>query len=193
MMSGAKLLALKSSRRYLLSSALKSGVAVIIGLTTSGSRSSAKTNDEQQPASMLHTAINVADIERTTRFYTGAFGFKASPPIKPDAQAARIYELPSPLEVKARILSLGHARLLVRQFDKPKYNGPARQLPVIYPGWGDIALRVRDLDQVLSNVRRLGGSVLEKSRTVEGTPEKPGPEVVFVLDPDGARIELVRF
>ena len=192
-MTGPKLFSLKNDRRSLLSSALKSGAAVILGLVTSSSRSPAKTETEQPLVSMLHTAINVANIERTTRFYTGAFGFSASPLITPDAQAARIYELPSPLEVKARILSLGNARLLVRQFNKPKYNGPERNLTVIYPGWGDIALRVSELEQVLSNVRRLGGHVLENSRTVEGTPEKPGPEVVFVTDPDGARIELVNF
>ena len=63
---------------------------------------------------------------------------------------------------------------------------------MIYPGWGDNAIRVNNIEQVISDVRRLGGIVFENTGTVEGTPEKPGPEVVFVADPDGARIEVVK-
>ena len=181
-----------SGRRVMVKNIFKTSLTLAIGLVANGARSAA-AQSEQTQVSILHMAINVADMERTTRFYTEAFGFTASPPITPDAQAARIFDLPSPLEIKARILSLGSARLLIRQFDKPKYNGPARDLPVIYPGWGDIALRVSNMEDVLTKVRRLGGTVLENTRTVEGTPEKPGPEVVFVTDPDGARIELVSF
>ncbi len=180
-------------RRAMLTNAIRSGLALAIGVIAGGAQSSAQAQTGQPQASILHIAINVADMERTTRFYTEAFGFTASPPITPDGQAARIFGLPTPIEVKARFLSLGSVRVLVRQFDKPKYAGPARDLPVIYPGWGDIALRVGDLEQVLGKVRRLGGTVLENTRTLEGTPDKPGPEVVFVTDPDGARVELVSF
>jgi catechol 2,3-dioxygenase-like lactoylglutathione lyase family enzyme len=180
-------------RRDLLAGALKSGLAVFVGAATGGLISSARAQAVQQNVSVLHVAINVADLERTTQFYTRVFGFKASPPITPDAQAARIFGLPDPIDIKALIMTLGNMRILVRQFDNPKYNGPPRDLPVIYPGWGDIALRVSDVEQIIDNVRRYGGTVFENTRTIEGTPEKPGPEVVFVADPDGARIEIVSF
>ncbi len=183
----------RSDRRALLTGALKSGLAVITGAVAGGLKSSAKAQGEQPRASVLHVAINVANLERTTQFYSQVFGFKASSPITPDAQAARIFGLSDPIYIKALIMTLGNTRVLVRQFDNPKYDGPSRDLPVIYPGWGDIAMRVSDVDQIIADVRRYGGTVFENTRTIEGTPEKPGPEVVFVADPDGARIEIVSF
>lgn len=182
-----------SNRRALLAGALKSVVAVIAGAIAGGLKSSANAQTEQPQASVLHVAMNVADLDRTTQFYSQVFGFKASPPITPDAQAARIFGLPNPLEIKALIMTLGNTRILVRQFDNPKYDGPARDLPVNYPGWGDIAMRVNDVEKIIADVRRFGGTVFENTRTIEGTPEKPGPEVVFIADPDGARVEIVSF
>ncbi len=182
-------------RRTILKNSVKTSLAFVVGaiVGNGGKPSGARAQSMDGQASILHIAMNVADLERTTRFYTEAFGFTASPPISPDAQAARIFGLPEPLEIKARIISLGTARILLRQFDKPSYTGPARDLPVTYPGWGDIALRIGNMDEVLAKVRRLGGTVLENTRTIEGTPQKRGPEVVFVTDPDGARVELVSF
>ncbi len=180
------------NRRSALGTALKSGLALIVG-AIAGTAKSSTTNAQESSseASVLHVAMNVTDMERTTRFYSEVFGFKAAPPIKPDNQAARIFGFPK-LDIQARYLRLGNLNVLIRQFDDPKYAGPKRDLPVNYPGWGDIALRVSDIEPVISATRRLGGTVYENTRTVEGTPEQPGPEVIFIADPDGARVEVVK-
>ena len=107
---------------------LKSSLAVVAGAVAGGWKSGANAQTEPAHASVLHVAMNVANMERTTRFYTEVFGFKASPPITPNAQATRIFGLPKPPEIKAGTMRLGSTGLLIRQFDRPKYDGPTRDL-----------------------------------------------------------------
>ncbi len=72
-------------RRAILGGALKSGCALIASAIAGGWKSAPASAQSEAPSnSVLHVAMNVADMERTTRFYTEVFGFKASPP-HPDA------------------------------------------------------------------------------------------------------------
>jgi catechol 2,3-dioxygenase-like lactoylglutathione lyase family enzyme len=182
-------------RRAFLSHVARFGGLLFGGLAMSRTANAAaapKTGGLLPPPSFLHVAINVQDIERATTFYVEALGFERLNDIKPDAKANQIMGFPD-TTIKARQLRLaGGLTLLIREFVAPRYSG-VRDVPAMNKtALVNFAVRVDDIDRVAKKVQELGGTVVTETRTREGTPEKPGPDVVFCFDPDGIRTELVK-
>jgi catechol 2,3-dioxygenase-like lactoylglutathione lyase family enzyme len=171
-----------------LGSALYGGLAV----TRSAQAASAPKPGILPPPSFLHVAINVSNLEQATKFYTEALGFERLSEVKPDPKANQIMGFPE-TDIKARQLYLtGGLTLLMREFVAPRYSG-VRDVPAMNKtALINFAVRVDDVDRVARKVTELGGTVVTETRTREGTPEKPGPDVVFCFDPDGIRVELVK-
>lgn len=182
-------------RRAFLGGIARLGGLLFGGLTLSRAAEATdapKTGGLLPPPSFLHVAINVQDLERSTKFYVEALGFERLNDIKPDAKANKIMGFPD-TDIKARQLRLpGGLTLLMREFVAPRYSG-VRDVPAMNKvALINFAVRVDDIDRVGKKVTELGGTVVVETRTREGTPEKPGPDVVFCFDPDGIRTELVR-
>jgi predicted enzyme related to lactoylglutathione lyase len=57
------------------------------------------------------------------------------------------------------------------------------------PGLTHFTLRVDDLDEAIAKLTTLGAKVLEHTRVHDPTF---GSDIVYVTDPDGTRLELIR-
>ena len=138
----------------------------------------------------INITCNVADINRTVKFYVKALGFEDRGAFELDATSGKVFALSDNLSLKVHNLLLGPVSFLLRQFDGPKYVGETGYFPVHHLGMGNIAVRVADMNEAVAKVIEYGGEVEENTRAL---PAGVGPLMMFVSDSDGIRIELLEF
>jgi lactoylglutathione lyase len=148
-------------------------------------------DDAPTPAgtSLRSVGICVSDLERSLAFYTKAFGFSISPrTLRANAAFASLLELDN-VDATIRFVDTGGVMLELFQYANPKAIGNAgTRQPMNHIGLTNLQFKVSDLAATLKAVKQAGGTVLENARIA-------GPDgvtrAIFVLDPDGTRIELV--
>ncbi len=136
---------------------------------------------------VTHLGICVSDLERSLRFYgevfhcveVGRFEGKGDP-------SATILGLPASLELTAVYLERDGWRIELLHYPTPGHRGPAAPRPMNQLGYTHLSFRVSDLEAVLARIEACGGRVLRE--TYQGTL---GSKVVFAVDPDGVRFELI--
>lgn len=136
---------------------------------------------------LSHLGLCVADLERSLRFYRDVLGFRTRSRLEVEGDAASRLLALDDVSLRAVYLERDGLRLELLHFERP---GPATlETPRPMNGLGltHLSLRVSDLDGLLPELVAAGGRVLEASRM------DAGPVVaLFVLDPDGTRLELVQ-
>jgi lactoylglutathione lyase len=122
---------------------------------------------------ILHTMLRVADLERSTRFYTEVLGMRV----------LRQRDVP---EYKYTLAFVGYADEAEGAVLELTYNYGVDTYD-IGTAFGHIAIEVPDAAAACSGVRARGGLV-----TRDAGPVKGGTTVIaFVQDPDGYKIELI--
>jgi lactoylglutathione lyase len=122
--------------------------------------------------SLVHTCMRVRDPEASTRFYR-ALGFEPRGQLNFDSAYNVYLGLPGSGDQLELTVNVGR--------DEPYDLGE---------GYNHIALTVDDLDATLARLRD------ELNVEPEQPPYRPGgrddlPQIAFVADPDGYRIELI--
>jgi glyoxylase I family protein len=139
--------------------------------------------------SLRSVGICVSDLERSLAFYTKAFGFKIGPrTLQTNAAFGSLLELDN-VDATIKFVDTGAVMLELFQYANPKATGNAgARQPMNHIGLTNLQFKVSDLPATLKAVRQAGGTVLENARLA-------GPDgvtrAIFILDPDGIRIELV--
>jgi len=138
-----------------------------------------------------HLGLCVADLERSLRFWRDALGFRERSRLEvAGAHADRLLGLDG-TKLRAIYLERDGLRLELLHFDAP--SGAACTVPaprpMNAPGLTHLSLRVSDVDALLPRIVAAGGRVLERTR-IDLPPVST--VAIFVLDPDGTRIELVQ-
>jgi len=142
-------------------------------------------------ANLAHVGICVSDLERSLRFYCEALGFVAVDAHDVGDAFARLMELES-VDLRSQFIrGPSGERLELLAFRAPAVEGERRRRPLNRLGLTHLCFRVRDVDEVAEQIRRLGGEVHGHTRT---SPAGPGaaPDFLYCSDPDGIRIELMR-
>ena len=136
-----------------------------------------------------HFGICVSDPERTLRFYRDLLGFRAVSKLAvSDPHSAQLLEVDD-LELNAFFLERDGMRIELLHFASPGHERDSVPRPMNRLGLTHIAVRVDDLAATLASLERAGIEILKQTRI--HNPELRS-EVVYVLDPDGVRIELVQ-
>jgi catechol 2,3-dioxygenase-like lactoylglutathione lyase family enzyme len=135
-----------------------------------------------------HIGLCVSDLERSLRFYCDGLGFEQAEGYDLDEQMLdgldRALEVSSPVKLRSQMITNGDLKIELLHFREPAATGdPSTQRNQI--GFTHLSLFVDDVDVLAARLAELGGEVLA------GTRAKLGYEVVFVADPDGARVELM--
>lgn len=127
-----------------------------------------------------HVGQCVADLERSTRFYTELLGFEVDRTLElPDAAVTDLLSIEAPVGLRAVYLRQGDFQLELMQFDRE--GNPGFQPRVFNePGLTHLSVSVDDLDEARARVPELGGSI-----------ETDLGAVVLVRDPDGQLLELL--
>ena len=91
--------------------------------------------------------------------------------------------------LEAVYLERDGVRIELLRYGAPGHVGEAERCPMNRLGLTHLSLRVDELEDTLAHIAAAGGRVVEQSRA--GNPEF-NAWAVFVLDPDGTRVELVQ-
>jgi len=137
-----------------------------------------------------HLGLCVADLPRALAFYAEGLGFREVSRLEIAGEAAEtLLALPG-VVLEAVYLERDGLRLELLHYRRPADTAAdaAPPRPMNAPGLTHLSLRVEDLDAVAEALAGLGGRVLRDTRT-HNPALRAG--AVFVLDPDGTRIELV--
>ena len=130
-----------------------------------------------------HVGLAVADLDRSTRFYEGVFGFTETRRMQiPDAPASGLLQVPEPVGLTAVYLTLGTTVLELLHFDRPG-NEPQRARALTEPGLTHLSFTVDDLAATCELVTQHGGEVLADTDM--------GGFAIMVRDPDGQLLELL--
>ena len=135
-----------------------------------------------------HIGLCVSDLDRSLRFYCDGLGFAEAEGYDLDDQMLsgldRALEVARPVQLRSQMIRLGDLKIELLHFTEPGPTGVASQTRGQI-GFTHLSLFVDDVDVVAARLAELGGRVLADTRA------QLGYEVVFVADPDGARVELM--
>ncbi len=135
-----------------------------------------------------HIGLCVADLPRAERFYVEGLGFAREAALHVAGEpSSQLLDL-SDVDLHAVYLLRDGVRIELLHYVAPETLEPEAPRPMNARGLTHLSLRVDDLEQELDRLSALGARVLPTSRIAP----HPGTGAVFVLDPDGTRIELVQ-
>ncbi len=142
-------------------------------------------DDEAVPS---HLGLCVADLERSLRFYCDGLGFEPSAAFELDDTTvpaiARGLELDGPVSVTSQFVQLGAMKIELLHYRTPQPTGrPSNNRAQL--GFTHLSFHVDDVDAAAARLVGYGGTILPDTRADVGV------EIVFLADPDGARIELM--
>jgi glyoxylase I family protein len=140
-------------------------------------------------SSIGHTGITVSDLDRSIHFYRDVLGLPVSEPVHCTGEMfEKVTGVPGAQIDISFVRAPGHVIELLC-YRKP--DGRVRSsLRSCDPGFWHLALKVSDLERVVTAVGRAGFQPLS---AVQGVQEGPltGLKVVYVRDPDGVVLELI--
>lgn len=140
------------------------------------------------PFGVSHFGLCVADIDRSLRFYCDGLGFvPAENYVLDDTMLEgldRALEIPGPVRLRSQMITNGAVKIELLQFDEPSPVGSPSHVRNNL-GFTHVSMWVDDVDVVAARLAELGGTVLDSTRTTLGN------EIIFLADPDGARVELM--
>lgn len=135
---------------------------------------------------LTHVGLCVSDLERSLHFYQEVFGFKedsARPRLAMEGEpAASLVGLPD-VSLQAVYLQRDGTTLELLAYPRPGTLLADAPRPMNRPGLTHLSFAVEDPDAVAQRALAAGGRVL---------PATHIGVALFILDPDGTRIELVR-
>ena len=136
-----------------------------------------------------HIGICVSDLDRSLRFYCDGLGFEVAERYELDSE--HLPGLDRSLEVRGRRrphvadVQRGDLRIELLAFDEPGVVGaPSQRRNQL--GLTHLCFYVDDVDAAAERMLERGALVLE------GRAPTSAPTSVFLMDPDGVRIELMR-
>ena len=135
-----------------------------------------------------HIGICVSDWRRSLRFYNDVLGFRYVRELEVSGEpASRLLDLKA-VEMRAVYLEREGVRIELLHYDQPPPISGSAPRPMNQLGLTHLSLRVDDLDALLRELAAADVEILDQTRIA--IPEA-GAKAVFILDPDGMRIELV--
>ena len=141
---------------------------------------------------LSHIGICVSDLDVSTRFYCGVFGFTKGKLFTSGLELSPLLGLGANVELHSQFLSKDAFLLELLQFKTPDHIGAATVRPMNKLGFTHFSFRVKQMDHVAARVTEHGGTLLEASRVELSRPGGYIEEIMFCTDPDGTRIELLR-
>jgi catechol 2,3-dioxygenase-like lactoylglutathione lyase family enzyme len=153
-------------------------------------RSGGPVPDHLRVGGIDHVGITVRSLEQSLAFYRDLLGLRVIEISGDDEDVGQIVGIPG-ARIKAADLDAGDGRV----FELIEYvaaSGDAVSQRPNGPGCPHVALRVRDIAEVLQRLAGAGHYPDGKPSTITGAIAWEGATVVYLRDPDGAVIELIQ-
>lgn len=137
-----------------------------------------------------HVGICVSDLPRSRRFYRDGLGFAEMSQVTVGAEVGALIEVESDaLTLQSVFLERDGSRIELMEFADPGPEGDGERGRFNTLGLTHMAFRTDDLAALTETIREHGGIVLDHTRVGQADM---GVELIYVLDPDGVRIELIQ-
>lgn len=137
-----------------------------------------------------HIGICVTDLEKSLKFWCEGMGFETTmvPPVGGEWSDA--LEIGGEVDFTAHFIKRDGFEFELLHYRSPGTHGsPSMSRNQL--GFTHFAVYVDDLDAEIARLVECGGTVIDRTRTKIGE----GPmsvELVFIADPDGVRVELMK-
>jgi catechol 2,3-dioxygenase-like lactoylglutathione lyase family enzyme len=135
----------------------------------------------------VHVSLVVSDLDRSLRYYCEGLGFEELLRMEMGQEVASVGLLEGEVRFSSVLVSRDGLVLQIIHWPSPGVTSPPGAKPLNECGLTHIGIVVDDVDRAVASLVKLGGSVIEGSRT-----RLEGADVVMTLDPDGTRIEIER-
>lgn len=151
------------------------------------------SKDNAHLAKVSHVGLCVADIDRSLRFYCDGLGFVKgiSMPLC-GTETQKLIGTTETLDGKNQFIRLGAVAIELIQFQSPQSMPSVVPRPMNQIGFTHLSLRVADVDATAAKLEQLGGEIICSTRISFAEAGIKG-EIVFCIDPDGTRVELMSF
>jgi catechol 2,3-dioxygenase-like lactoylglutathione lyase family enzyme len=137
-----------------------------------------------------HAGLCVSDLETSIRFYTEGLGFHRAETYTAGDEIAPAAEIPSGAKMTMQMLVKDQVRLELLWWEKPGSHGtPSSARNQL--GLTHLSFTVDDIEQAEARLVELGGTPIESTRSHWN--RGPIANLIFLTDPDGTRIELVKW
>jgi len=135
----------------------------------------------------VHVSLAVSDLERSLRYYCEGLGFRELHRIEAGQEVASVGLFQGEVRFNSVLVGRDGLVLQLAHFPVPGMTGAPGVKPLNECGLTHLGIVVDDVDKAVEALVRLGGSVIEGTRT-----QIEGADIVMTLDPDGTRIEIER-
>ncbi len=135
-----------------------------------------------------HLGLCVADLDRSMRFYCEGLGFVPAERYELDSREAvgldRALEVSHPAVFTSQMIAKDSIKIELLHYSSPDVSGvPSASRG--QRGFTHLSFHVDDVDAVAAQLVEFGGTILPDTRVSMGV------ELLFLADPDGARVELM--
>jgi len=144
-----------------------------------------------------HVGVCVSDLERSTRFYTEALGFREVFTMRMGDEVAATMEMttddPGGIRFETCLLARDDVLVELLHWLEPTATGDGERRPMDRFGMTHLCFRVDAVDDLVEAVERCGGTAHRSTRSVLPGAGVGGADVVlmYFTDPDGTRIEAM--
>jgi lactoylglutathione lyase len=139
------------------------------------------------PTSFSHIGLCVRNLERSLLFYCDGLGFERAESYPIDDSFAASLEVGGVIALTSQLIRRGDVTIELLGWELPEPAGTPSQSRQ-HLGFTHLSFWVDDVEETAARLVRLGGELLPDTRL-----SIPGAlDLVFLADPDGARVELMR-
>jgi lactoylglutathione lyase len=143
------------------------------------------------PTTFSHFGLCVSDLERSMRFYCDGLGFQPAIRYEVGADFADTLEVDGDISVVSQFITRDGVSIELLHYAKGEVTGsPSATRNQL--GLTHLSLNVDDVDETAAKLVACGGTVVDSTRTKIDNPDGSVNDFVFVADPDGTRVELMK-
>ena len=133
-----------------------------------------------------HIGICVGDLERSRRFYVDGLGFEEFARFE---MTRPIAEVDPPCDFTSFFIQKAGLRVELLHYRSPGVIGhPSTRRNHL--GLTHLSFVVDDVDAAAIELEAFGGTIIEGTRS--GQNDHDAVQIIFLADPDGTRVELMR-
>ena len=133
-----------------------------------------------------HIGICVRDLDRSRRFYVDGLGFDEFARFE---MTRTIAEVDPPCDFTSFFIQKGGLRVELLHYRSPGAIGhPSTRRNQL--GLTHLSFVVDDVDAAARDLEAYGGTIIEGTRS--GQDDEDAVQIIFLADPDGTRVELMR-
>jgi glyoxylase I family protein len=140
--------------------------------------------------SYSHSGICVRDLERSLRFWCDGLGFEKAEVFPVGADFGPSLEVDGEVAVTSQFIRKGPIAIELLDYQSPGvFGSPSTNRNQL--GLTHLSFVVDDVEAAAAHLVACGGTVLEDTWFGKGDPTTI--QILFLADPDGVRVELMRY